>query len=644
MLESVISIRVSGAPDAYVAEVKLGTAAAQEVPFRLERDAGTVLEQAISSLESGQYQNDELKYLGAELWAAILPGDLTVQARAVIRAHKLTRLVLDVPAELETLPWEALWDDQLRYIACDPLVHVVHTLRDRFPAPRRAERAGRLAILVVIPQGAGLDSETEWANLKANVAKLGPAVSLQDLRGIVTADRLSNAISSQPWHIVHFIGHGRLEGESVEIRLNDEYGEERWHGADVIVPMFSGAEVDACFLNCCHGGTSNEIRTTERLAPALIDTGVRAVVSMRYAMSDRAANKFSQVFYEQLLQGARPGHLAYAAQLARKSLLQNVALDDHRSFITPLVYQNSNTDVLFDLAPPARPVVAPVAQNAANDTTIPRALLNAVKRRECILVIGAHLVSPPVQRRVGAPQGLRGLVEVLRQLAIADPRIDADPIDAFSDDWPLEAQLARVAERFEVAAAWPQMVGAIRDYHGPIQPSELHRLIGAWRSPGIFYTHFDGLMERALVSDLPVRIVRKLAESPEAVATSGAQPSLLVLVRGTLDEPSSLVLNEHDQFLLSEQIDRIHASITSLKKSHFDRRLLFIGCSPADQVVRELARKLLEANDLRATESYFVSESHLASDERFWRRFKVTFLRTETDSFVRSVSASLGSP
>lgn len=644
MVDTVISIRIGGSSTAYESEIRLGTAAAVRAVFQLERHDGTVVARAISTLESGYYANDDLKYLGAQLWDALLPGALAAEARKLIQDSDLTLLRLEVPPELEILPWEAVWDDHLRYLACHPKVCMVHSPPQRSAPPPRGTPADSLAILVVIPQGSGLDSATEWANLKASVAKLADAVSLVDLRGIVTPDKLSEALARQHWHVVHFIGHGRLAGDTVEIRLNDEQGGESWRGADEIVTMFAGAKVDVCVLNCCHGGTSADIKTTERIAPALVDAGVRGVVAMRYAMVDTAANRFAQVFYDQLLRGARLGHVAYAAQLARKSLLQNVAPDDHRSFITPLVYQNAPSDVLFQLTSPSRPSVAAVAVARQPQAGLaPQALINAIRKRSCLLVVGP-LLSPPLQRREGPPQGLRGLIEHLRNLAMAEPGIDEDPIDAFPDDWPLEAQLARIAERFEVANAWALMVGAIRDYYSAAQPSELHRLIASWRSPGIFHTHFDGLMEAAHACDYRVRVVRKLTESPDATGTAGSgdsdASSLLVLVRGSLSDPTTLILNEHDHFLLSEQIDRIHSSITALRKGHFDRRILFLGCAPGDQVVRELARKLLEANNPRATESFFVSMSHLPSDERFWHRFRVSFLRTETEALIRALSAN----
>jgi hypothetical protein len=123
----------------------------------------------------------------------------------------------------------------------------------------------------------------------------------------------------------------------------------------------------------------------------------------------------------------------------------------------------------------------------------------------------------------------------------------------------------------------------------------------------------------------------------------GQADPLIVLVRGSISDPRSLVLTEHDHFALGERIDRMHASISALARGH-ERRLLFLGTSPGDRVTRQLARKLLDADDRRAAESFFVSRGHSPGDEHFWKRYRVTFLREDTTEFVRALTGARGRP
>ena len=331
--------------------------------------------------------------------------------------------------------------------------------------------------------------------------------------------------------------------------------------------------------------------------------------------------------------------------MGRKSLLQNATRDDGRGFITPLVHVANASDLFFELKT-GSPLRTGSAQ--ANRTPVPNIvpqdLLEALHQRRCVPIVGPELNASPTQRRGNVLPGLRGLLERLTQIVTVPDDVSL-PENERLENWTIDAQLGRLAERFEAANKWPQLLQAIRDYYAPQQPSSLHRQIASWSVPGIFYTHFDGLMEAAFAAEAHPCVTYHFSESAESTRTTHSSRETtdqsdptLVLVRGTVNDLRSLVLSEHDHFALDEQLERISGPIKSLATSYLGRCVLFLGTTPGDRVTRKLARKLLEANNPRATESFFVSAHHSVSDELFWRRFRVTFIRQENEDVIQALN------
>jgi hypothetical protein len=139
------------------------------------------------------------------------------------------------------------------------------------------------------------------------------------------------AILCGRWRIMHLAGHGavnfqrdgrRFTGMAIE---NGQFFEP----ADV-------AQMEAIpelvFLNCCYLGVADpsaERRATARfhelaanIATAFIKLGARAVIAAGWAVDDRAARRFAEVFYQQLLQGATFGE---ATLQARRAVYQEFA-------------------------------------------------------------------------------------------------------------------------------------------------------------------------------------------------------------------------------------------------------------------------------------------------------------------------------
>jgi len=632
MSDSLVVVRIRRVESGHATTVQCNHEAQLEDRFVFDRRPGTEADNKIRNIEDGVCSLDDIRYVGALLWNALLPGALLEKVQATIQGSDHTLIRLEIPEELEELPWETSYDDALHFIACQSKITLFHSTH-RQTSNRPPTRLAGLSVLLVIPAGSGLNVETERANLRQAVAKLGDAVKIQDLRGAVTPDRLRAELGRQPWHVVAFIGHGRVNDNYVEIRLNDDQGGEHWCNSEALAAMFQGSNVDACILNCCHGGSATDVRRMDRLAPALMDAGVRSVVAMRYPMDDIDANRFALAFYERLFDQPRAGRIGYAAQLARISLLSNKRAESVRGFITPLVHVAGADDLVFELPKPERVPIR--VQAATPPLQLPRELIEAMRAQRCVPVVGTELIPPPTERRGPVAASLRVLVEKLAQQLKDDPELADDAADDSYQNKPVDQQLGRLAERYEAKDAWEKLMATLSDFFGQQKPTDVHRSIASWPVLRIFYTHFDGLMEAAFA--LKARVTANLTEAPETVGV-GSADALLVLVRGSVRERPSLVIGEHDHFALSSRIERMHPSILSLARSSSGYRTLFLGTTPGDRITRELGLKLLQGDSRRAPTSYFVTPDHAPGDELFWRRFRVEFIRAEADAFVRALT------
>ena len=108
-------------------------------------------------------------------------------------------------------------------------------------------------------------------------------------RGAVTADELRKALSEERPAIVHFCGHGTSSGKIV---LETEAGNPAPVDEKALSDLFAvfAKSIECVILNACF---------SEKQAAA-INEHVRYVVGMADVIGDKAAIRFSEVFYESL--------------------------------------------------------------------------------------------------------------------------------------------------------------------------------------------------------------------------------------------------------------------------------------------------------------------------------------------------------
>ncbi|MDM0024511.1 CHAT domain-containing protein [Variovorax saccharolyticus] len=286
---------------------------------------------------------------GRMLFQLIVPPDFKDAAR------QLQRIVLVVDAATANLPWELMLTDPLftteaqgdgpllPLSLCTPVVRQLSSTAFRrdvrqslarsayvignpsvqgfaaaFPDPANPERKDPDAL-------AGAEVEaTAIAGLFANMGyEVSRAIGDHNLASDVLAK-----LYRKPYRIVHVSAHGVFE----------QLHADGLRRSGVVLSgglLITAAEIAAMesvpelvFLNCCHLGQiaagappGPTLRDGNKLAASvareLMDIGVRCVVVAGWAVDDKLAQQFGEVFYQSLLQDRRPfGNAVFEARQA----------------------------------------------------------------------------------------------------------------------------------------------------------------------------------------------------------------------------------------------------------------------------------------------------------------------------------------
>jgi hypothetical protein len=620
--------------------------AALDLGWRYTRSAQSALRQ----IEHGTCELDQLKDIGAQLWESLLPEGIreSVEKLRMEQVDGDARLTvrLDLPPELEGLPWEALFDMQrLHFLATHPRGAIVRHPPERVRIPgARLRPAGPLRVLVVIPEGSGLGVAHEWNRIQLALQAAAPALAggaPARLDGPVTPDRLASKLEEQGWDIVHIIGHGRVEADgSPAIRLNAEDGGETWTPGDAFRLAFETNPPRLVVLNCCLGGAPDPRRSFAGLGPLLLAGGVRAVVAMRYEIEDNAAIAFASAFYTTLAAGPSAGCVDVAVTRGRAALQRNFSRGSPRSFATPLLFLAPGEGRLFDLAVAAPTVAATPVQVAPRAPVIalPSDLVAAVREGRCIPVIGPGLLGQA--RGASAAIAPRALAAQLAEES-RYPQKDDLALGERAGEWIDQLTLQRVCQHYERSTRRARLTSAILGVHRGAAPPAALRAIAGWRVPGAVSTHFDGLLQRAF-EEVRMGVLRAVWGVDQAADAGGGEGALLVHLRGSVFAPDSLVLTEQDHDELWDRLGRLSPSVASLVTGALDRSLLFLGVSPRDAWTKRLARQLRPARARNAGPVFFVTPARSSVDEACWEQLSAEWIEADAAVVIEELSIAAG--
>lgn len=493
------------------------------------------------------------------------------------------------------------------------------------------------------PEGSGLSIDHEWNNLRLAVGQLGDAIRLERLDGRITSARLLEKLRTRPWDVLHYVGHGEVGNEgTVRIRLNADSGgdSDYWMDAEPFSTLFSEHPPRLVVLNCCLGAMPDPRRSLGGVGPLMMRRGVPAIISMRYEIQDDVAIKFADAFYRELLVGDEPGRVDLALRHARHSIYTSQTESSARGFVTPILHLAAGCEALFDLPGRAPAVITTPALAGLAPALVPPELEQAIRARDCVLVIGT-LGGTAVRSAADGTVPAPGPRELALQLAIDSqyPMMADFDLAPDSESWLIGSVLPAVCQHYQHRKRRLGLIQAIQQIYQKATPRAPQLSIAQWDAPGIIYTHFDGMMAEAFKAVR--RTPRQMPGIGHGVDT-GESGDLLVHLRGTVKDERSLILTEEDHDQLWDALARLPSQVVELTRGKAGRSVLFMGVSPRDPLVRRLSLQLLETGKNRLQgPTFFVCAEHTAVDDAYWEKYDVNWIPMACETLVASMAHGL---
>lgn len=377
-------LRIGGASDQHVYPVSVIQSPAGEASARLRlafdepvfkwslsaletvRGAGSgtrILDAAAGrpgALPAGTSEIATAQVVGRALFEALFASEVLSCYRnslAIARAqekHLRIRLRVEAPA-LSILPWEFLYDaregDFVSLLRDTPVTRYLEIGR---PAqPLTIQPPIRILGMLASPQGLPLlDATAERQRMVEAIDHLleSHTIELTWVAGQTWRD-LSRVLQEGDWHIFHFIGHGGFsteQGEGWIALADEESGAPSFLTATQLGRLFEAyPTLRLAILNACEGARASEHDVFSSTGAVLARRGIPAVVSMQYAITDRAAIEFSRSLYDGLARG-----LSVDAAVQEARIAISMALGDSAEWGTPVLFMRAPDGVLFrvDLA------------------------------------------------------------------------------------------------------------------------------------------------------------------------------------------------------------------------------------------------------------------------------------------------------
>lgn len=304
--------------------------------------------------------NDAVE-LGQKMRELLFPGPVWskfIENRSVLKAQeKGLRLRLRIdPPELSQLPWEYCHDKTFDFLGQDKTTPFI-----RYPAESLAsadlESTYPIKILLVTAN----PSDLPQLKLEKEVAiveeALAPLIELgyAELETIEKAQvrEMRRKLRDGRSHVLHFLGHGLIEGGEGAIALEKEDGTKQAVFASQLRAMLRSTSIKIIYLNACETATHDGVHPINSVARSLIRAGIPAVMAMQFEVPDKTALLFSRELYQSLAQG-KP------LDLAITEMRQAAYIDegDRVYWGIPVLFMRSQDGVLWQ---PNKEIMAQLA-------------------------------------------------------------------------------------------------------------------------------------------------------------------------------------------------------------------------------------------------------------------------------------------
>jgi hypothetical protein len=257
----------------------------------------------------------DVKEYGRRLGDALLSGDVGTAFRSSLATARSDgrdlrlRLRLDAVPDLDSVPWEYLYDATLgRFLTLSQETPVVRRL-DSLERPPVVQVEAPLRVLVMISSPSDMPELAVERERQLLMATTGDLVASGRLTVTVLEEATLTALQRallDDFHVFHFIGHGGFDQQAQEgvlVLERDDGTAHRVSGARLGTLLHDARSMQLAVLNACEGARTSGRDAFSGVAQALVRQGLPAVVAMQTEISDRAALVFSHEFYYFLTRG-----------------------------------------------------------------------------------------------------------------------------------------------------------------------------------------------------------------------------------------------------------------------------------------------------------------------------------------------------
>jgi len=246
---------------------------------------------------------------------------------------------------IAALPWEFLFEPHsCRFLSRSEHLTLVRSLE----VPRRSEPIvlrSLLRVLLVAAQA----KELTHLNLEEEKARVRHTLAAHEIMEVEeteggTFEELQSRLREREYHVVHFLGHGKLHNQHGSLVFTDAEGNADRVPAQRLARLFAEhRSLRLVVLNACRTGQSpREFGADPFLSvgAALIEQGVPAVVAMQFPINDKAAIEFSSTLYASLVAGRTVDSAV--------SQWRSSAFDRFADWVTPVVFLAGRSGQLID--------------------------------------------------------------------------------------------------------------------------------------------------------------------------------------------------------------------------------------------------------------------------------------------------------
>jgi CHAT domain-containing protein len=249
------------------------------------------------------------------------------------------------------VPWELMYDghDFVSMSVNTPVVRYLELART--PKPLIVNPPLRMLVTMSLAEDSEkLDVDAERSKL---LSALDPLVALELLEVDFSVEgtllelqrmlRRAQA-SGSPYHIWHYVGHGRHSKDTNEAELvfRSRAGTTQPVTGFDLGALFNGhLDLRLVVLNACEGARAAAADPFSSVSAAIVQHGVPAVVAMQFQISDDAAILFAEDFYSAMVDGLP---IEAAVTEARRSIFFS---GNRIEWATPVLFIRSESGVLF---------------------------------------------------------------------------------------------------------------------------------------------------------------------------------------------------------------------------------------------------------------------------------------------------------